>query len=74
MCLCERDRDRERATIGFRVWRVKRGHLHSALVAGGFLVAQFVLMDLDPSHCPFMAAIAFSASWKRERDREGKEG
>lgn len=34
----------------------------SVLVAGGFLVAQFVLIDLDPNHWPFIAVIALSAS------------
>jgi hypothetical protein len=38
------------------------GYLLSAFVAGGFLVAQFVLIDLDPSHWPFIAIIALSAS------------
>lgn len=41
------------------VWSM---YSRSAFVAGGFLVAQFVLIDLDPSHCPFMAVIALSAS------------
>lgn len=36
----------------------------SAFVAGGFLVAQFVLIDLEPNHCPFIAVIALSASCK----------
>jgi hypothetical protein len=30
--------------------------LPSFLLAGGFLVAQLVLMDLEPSHCPFIRA------------------
>ena len=34
----------------------------SFLFVGGFLVAQLVLIDLDPSHCPFMRVMAFSAS------------
>ena len=33
-----------------------------SFLAGGFLVAQFVRIDRDPSHWPFMSAIAFSAS------------
>ena len=40
--------------------------LHSAFVAGGFLVAQFVRIALDPSHCPFIAVIALSASCKKK--------
>jgi hypothetical protein len=34
----------------------------SLRLLGGFLVAQFVRMDLDPSHWPFIKAMAFSAS------------
>ena len=41
-------------------------HIHiyipSFRLVGGFLVAQLVRIDLEPSHCPFMRAIAFSAS------------
>lgn len=47
-----------------------RIYLRSAFVAGGFLVAQFVLIDLEPSHCPFMAVIALSASCKREKNEK----
>ena len=36
--------------------------LPSFLLEGGFLVAQFVRIDLDPSHWPFISAMAFSAS------------
>jgi hypothetical protein len=36
--------------------------LPSFLLEGGFLVAQFVRIDLDPSHWPFIRAMAFSAS------------
>ena len=36
--------------------------LPSLLLEGGFRVAQFVRMDLDPSHWPFISAMAFSAS------------
>lgn len=42
----------------------EKNYLRSALLAGGFLVAQLVLIDLDPNHCPFIAVIALSASWK----------
>lgn len=35
--------------------------------AGGFLVAQFVLIGLLPSHWPFMLDIAVSASWKHKQ-------
>lgn len=45
----------------------------SAFVAGGFLVAQFVLIDLEPSHCPFMAVIALSASCNDKKANKGKE-
>ena len=38
----------------------------SALAVGGFRVAQFVLIALDPNHCPFMAVIALSASCGKE--------
>ena len=31
-------------------------------LVGGFRVAQLVRIDLEPSHCPFIRAIAFSAS------------
>lgn len=42
-------------------------HIHiiyipSFRLVGGFLVAQLVRIDLEPSHCPFIRAIAFSAS------------
>lgn len=37
-------------------------HLRSAFVAGGFRVAQLVRIAREPSHCPFMAVIAVSAS------------
>lgn len=43
---------------------IKTGYVRSDFVAGGFLVAQFVRIDLDPSHCPFIAVIALSASCK----------
>ena len=33
-----------------------------SFLAGGFLVAQFVRIDRDPNHCPFIKAMAFSAS------------
>ena len=33
-----------------------------SFLAGGFLVAQLVRMEREPSHCPFIRAIAFSAS------------
>ena len=36
--------------------------LPSFLLEGGFLVAQFVRIDLDPSNLPFICAMAFSAS------------
>lgn len=39
-------------------------YLQSVFNVGGFLVAQFVLMLLLPSHWPFIAAIALSASCK----------
>lgn len=45
-------------------------YLRSAFVAGGFLVAQFVLIDLDPNHCPFIAVIALSASCKRREKQQ----
>ena len=37
-------------------------YIPSFRLVGGFLVAQLVRIDLEPSHCPFMRAIAFSAS------------
>lgn len=40
----------------------KNKHVPSAFVAGGFLVAQFVLMLRLPNHLPFIAAMALSAS------------
>ena len=33
-----------------------------SFLAGGFLVAQLVRIDRDPSHWPFIKAMAFSAS------------
>lgn len=42
--------------------KVKGLELASFLLEGGFLVAQFVRIDLDPSHWPFIRAMAFSAS------------
>lgn len=45
-------------------WIEKVQYSRSAFVAGGFLVAQFVLIDLEPNHCPFIAVIALSASCK----------
>lgn len=52
--------------IGFSRFGFIRLHyrpcLPSAFVAGGFLVAQLVLMLLLPNHLPFIAAIALSAS------------
>lgn len=36
----------------------------SALVAGGFRVAQLVRIEREPNHCPFMAVMAVSASCK----------
>ena len=43
------------------LWKFQPRILPSFL-AGGFLVAQFVRMERDPSHCPFIRAMAFSAS------------
>lgn len=54
MCLCQR--------IQRKIYHRNR-HLHSLLFgAGGFLEAQFVRIALLPIHCPFIPAIAFSAS------------
>lgn len=38
------------------------GYSLSALVAGGFRVAQFVRIEREPSHWPFIAVMAVSAS------------
>lgn len=37
-------------------------YLPSNFVAGGFLVAQFVRIEREPNHWPFIAVMAFSAS------------
>lgn len=51
---------KENKTVKFYILNYSR----SDFVAGGFLVAQFVRIDLEPSHCPFIACIALSASCK----------
>jgi hypothetical protein len=38
-----------------------------SLGAGGLRVAQLVRMALVPSHCPFIPAMAFSASYDQSR-------
>lgn len=44
--------------------RLSSRYSPSALVAGGFRVAQLVRIEREPSHCPFMAVMAVSASCK----------
>lgn len=46
-------------------------NLPSDFGAGGLRVAQFVLMFLLPSHCPFIAPIALSASCKEKIQNNG---
>ena len=55
---------RDRATLQKSILNVvnKKWNIPSFRLVGGFLVAQLVRIDLEPSHCPFMRAIAFSAS------------
>lgn len=42
------------------------------LLAGGFRVAQFVRIEREPSHCPFMAVMALSASCGAMQKNENK--
>lgn len=44
--------------------RLSSRYSPSALVAGGFRVAQLVRIEREPNHCPFMAVMAVSASCK----------
>lgn len=41
--------------------------------AGGLRVAQLVRMARVPSHCPFIPAMAFSASYKNKKVKQEEE-
>lgn len=51
----------------------KVSSLPSAFGGGGFLVAQLVRMLRFPSHCPFMAVMADSASCMVVKNEEVNE-